>query len=257
MEKNSDMIEPVVVLRDVSKIFRSESGVEVKAIEAVNMTVAAGEFVAILGPTGCGKTTVLNLVAGLDAPDSGSIMVRKTNGSNGVIPYVFQHYTLFPWRTVLANVSFGMQMSGMSKRDCKKKAFSLLDQVGLGASANAYPHELSGGMRQRAAIAQSLALDSQLLVMDEPFGSLDDHTRHEMGELLSEIWSHLQMTILFVTHNIDEALMLADRVILFKGHPGKPEEEFYIEIPRPRDRLSTQFTALHVELRKLMSNECA
>lgn len=250
MEKNSENSAPIIAMTGVSKTFPGESGNGVVAVEAVDFTVEAGEFVTILGPTGCGKTTVLNLAAGLLAPDSGSVTVRV----DGAVPCVFQHYTLFPWRTVLRNVMFGPLMRGIPAKESEEKARSLLGQVGLTGFVNAYPHELSGGMRQRAAIAQALALDPSLLLMDEPFGSLDDHTRREMQDLLAEIWANRHMTILFVTHNIDEALALGSRVIVFKGKPGRPADEIRVDLPRPRDRLSTDMTDFHIELRRLLAD---
>jgi NitT/TauT family transport system ATP-binding protein len=244
--------EPIAVVEDVTKSFDGVSG-PVVALEGASLTCAPGEFVALLGPSGCGKTTLLNLVAGLDTPDSGRIEVRGSEAAAGTVPCVFQHYTLFPWRSISGNVVFGLEMRGTSRRERTAAAGRLLAQVGLAGFEHSFPHELSGGMRQRAAMAQALILDPALLLMDEPFGALDDAARREMGDLLTRIWSERRMTVLFVTHNIDEALALGDRVVVFKERPGKPVAEFRVDLPRPRDRLGSEFTALYVEIRRLLS----
>ncbi len=240
-------------LHCVSKAFHSDSGTKVQALEGVNLLVRQGEFITLVGATGCGKTTLLNLVAGLDTPDDGYLCVGNGLRFGDNIAYVFQHYTLFPWRTALGNVAFGLQMRGVPRKQRKSRASDLLARVGLSGFENAYPHELSGGMRQRAAIAQALAIQPKLLLMDEPFGAVDDSTRSELQQMLTELWQGYLPTILFVTHNIDEAIMLGGRVLVLSERPGKIEREFKIDLPRPRNRATKGFTNLFIKIRQLLS----
>lgn len=248
--------KPVALdVRGVSKTFRSEAGKNVTALQNVNLSVQQGDFVTLVGATGCGKTTLLNLIAGLDMADEG--YVRLSNGLRfgDNIAYVFQHYTLFPWRTALRNVAFALQMHGMPRRQRKRKADELLCKVGLAGFENAYPHELSGGMRQRAAIAQALAMQPQLLLMDEPFGAVDDSTRSELQQMLTNLWQENHTTILFVTHNIDEAIVLGSKVLVFSERPGRIVREFNIDLPRPRNRMTQEFTDLFVQIRQSLSEQ--
>lgn len=242
-------------LRGVAKTFCSEAGTKVRALEDVNLLVQHGEFVTLVGATGCGKTTLLNLVAGLDTPDKGYLHLSNSLHFGENMAYVFQHYTLFPWRSAVGNVIFGLQMRGVPRRGRNCKAAELLSKVGLSGFESAYPHELSGGMRQRAAIAQALAIEPKLLLMDEPFGALDDSTRSELQQMLTELWQENHTTILFVTHNIDEAIMLGGRVVLFKDRPGKVLREFIIDLPRPRNRMTKEFTDLFIQIRQSLSGQ--
>ena len=246
---------PALQLCGVSKTFHTDKGTNVKVLEDVNLCVYPGQFVTLLGTTGCGKTTLLNLIAGLDIPDNGSLRYGDDLHFGKNIGYVFQQYTLFPWRTTLRNVSFGLQMRGIPHNERKKKAHELLIKVGLGGFEKAYPHELSGGMRQRAAIAQALAIEPKLLLMDEPFGALDDSTRTELQQILTELWNESRATIVFVTHNIDEALILGDKVFVFSQRPGTIMREFKIDLPRPRDRMAKEFTNLFIDIRKSLSDQ--
>ena len=242
-------------LRKVGKIFRSGMGAKVKALGDVNLLVRQGEFVTLVGATGCGKTTLLNLIAGLDTTDEGYLCLGEGLRFGDNIAHVFQHYTLFPWRTVVSNVSFGLQMRGIPRTERQTRAVRLLARVGLKGFENAYPHELSGGMRQRAAIAQALAIEPKLLLMDEPFGAVDDSTRTELQQMLTDLWQENQTTILFVTHNIDEAIVLGSRVLIFSERPGKIAYEFKIDLPRPRDRMTGEFTKLFIQIRKSLSGQ--
>ena len=244
--------ESIVELRGVSRSFRATRNGAVRALDTVDLAVESGEFVCLIGPTGCGKTTLLNMIAGLLSPDTGSVDVRGGQGPRGNVPCVFQHYTLFPWRSILRNVAFGPEMRGTPRGERAEAARALLERVGLAGFERALPHELSGGMRQRAAIAQALAAGSGLLLMDEPFGAVDDATRRDLQDMLVDIWRERGMTILFVTHNIDEALYLANRVVVFSPRPGRIVGEIPVDLARPRDCLSSEFTDLFVRVREML-----
>ena len=242
-------------LRKVGKIFRSDMGAKVKALDDVNLLVRQGEFVTIVGATGCGKTTLLNLIAGLDTADEGHLRLGQGLRFGDNIAHVFQHYTLFPWRTAVSNIEFGLQMRGVPRGERQIRATKLLARVGLKGFENAYPHELSGGMRQRAAIAQALAIEPKVLLMDEPFGAVDDSTRIELQQMLTDLWQKNQITILFVTHNIDEAIVLGSRVLVLSERPGKIACEFKIDLPRPRNGMTDEFTKLFMQIRKSLSGQ--
>jgi NitT/TauT family transport system ATP-binding protein len=253
---NPENEKPVALdLRKVGKTFRSDTGAKVKALEDVNLLVRQGEFVTLVGATGCGKTTLLNLITGLDKADEGDLRLGEGLRFGDKIAHVFQHYTLFPWRTVVSNVSFGLQMRGITRTRRRGRAAELLARVGLKGFEDAYPHELSGGMRQRAAIAQALAIEPKLLLMDEPFGAVDDSTRSELQQMLTDLWQENQITILFVTHNIDEAIVLGSRVLVFSERPGRIACEFKIELPRPRNRMAKDFTDLFLQIRNSLSGQ--
>ncbi|MBN1676252.1 MAG: ABC transporter ATP-binding protein [Kiritimatiellae bacterium] len=239
-------------LSHMSKTYCSDAGSSVAALDGLDLTVGAGEFVVLIGPTGCGKTTLLNIVAGLDSPDAGE--VRRANGllPGRNMPCVFQHYTLFPWRTLLRNVTFGLEMRGTPRADRLAIAANLLAKVGLTGFEQAYPHELSGGMRQRAAIAQALATEPKLLLMDEPFGAVDDATRRDLQQALVDLWQEGGMTVLFVTHNIDEAVVLGSRVSILSARPGRIVREFRIDLPRPRRRTDGAFADQHLRIREAL-----
>jgi ABC-type nitrate/sulfonate/bicarbonate transport system ATPase subunit len=198
---------------------------------------------------------LLNLIAGLDTPDEGYLRLGQDLRFGDNIAHVFQHYTLFPWRTAISNVSFGLQMRGVRRSERYRRAAALLARVGLGSFENAYPHELSGGMRQRAAIAQALAIKPKLLLMDEPFGAVDDSTRTELQKMLTDLWQENQTTVLFVTHNIDEAIVLGSRVLVFSERPGHIAREFEIDLPRPRDRMTEEFTDVFIQIRMALSGQ--
>jgi ABC-type nitrate/sulfonate/bicarbonate transport system ATPase subunit len=246
---------PVLEIRGIGKTFHSTLGETVRALQDVNLAVHEGDFVTLVGATGCGKTTLLNLIAGLDTPDEGHLRLSAGLRLGDNIAYVFQHYTLFPWRTASSNVAFALQMRGLARVQRKRKAYELLCKVGLEGFGNAYPHELSGGMRQRAAIAQALAMQPKLLLMDEPFGAVDDSTRGELQQMVNELWQENHTTIIFVTHNIDEAILLGSRVLIFSERPGRIVREFKIDLPRPRDRMTKGFTDLFVHIRQSLSGQ--
>jgi NitT/TauT family transport system ATP-binding protein len=247
------MRQPAATLTGISKTYRSESGSSVPALRGLDLTVYDREILVLIGPTGCGKTTLLNILAGLDSPDSGEFVSAEHLGQGFSVPCVFQHYTLFPWRSLARNVTFGLEIRGVSRKRRRETAEELLANVGLSGFEHAYPHELSGGMRQRAAIAQALAVEPRMLLMDEPFGAVDDTTRVALQEMLTDIWRKKRTTIVFVTHNVDEAVGVADRVAVVSQRPGRVVREIGIPLPRPRDRMSPGFTELFLELRRALS----
>ncbi len=228
---------PKLVIQDVSKSFQANRG-EVHALDRVSLEVRDGEFVCLVGPSGCGKSTLLNLIAGLERPDEGSIMVddEPVTGPGPDRLVMFQESALFPWLDVLDNVLFGLKLKQkMPKKELRDLAMSFLRLVGLERFAHAAVHELSGGMKQRVALARSLAPNPRMLLMDEPFAALDAMTREQLYGDLQRIWEERKKTIVFVTHNVREAACLADRVVLFSPHPGRIREQFVIDLPRPRD----------------------
>jgi NitT/TauT family transport system ATP-binding protein len=230
---------PVLEVRDVSKVFRvrrSKASRDVVALSRVSLTVDAGEFVCLLGPSGCGKTTLIRLMNGLIQPDEGEILL---NGSGPPVPgpamgFVFQSFRLLPWRTVADNVEYPLEIQGVDKRERAERARKYLKLVGLEGFGHSYPHELSGGMQQRVGLARALSIEPEILLMDEPFGALDAQTREFMQVGLSKIWETKRLAVVFVTHSLDEALFLADRIILLRPRPGRVEEIVPIRLPRPR-----------------------
>jgi NitT/TauT family transport system ATP-binding protein len=223
-------------LRNVSMRF-SQRGKRFEAVRDVSLQVAAGEFISIVGASGCGKTTLLRIVDGLIAPSAGEVWVdghpvTKPGPDRG---FVFQQDALFPWRTVLDNVIFGLEVQGRSKSESRSRADDLIRLVGLAGFEHHFPHELSGGMRQRANLARALTIDPDVLLMDEPFAALDAQTREIMQSELLRIWRSNRKTVLFVTHQIDEAVYLADRVVVMTSRPGQIKAVLPVSIPRPRD----------------------
>jgi NitT/TauT family transport system ATP-binding protein len=212
------------------------TGTELVALDGVNLQVTDGEFVAIVGPSGCGKTTFLSVVDGLIAATSGRVLVDgevvTRPGPDRAV--VFQDASLLPWRTVLGNVRYGLECLGVRGREADARAEKLIALVGLTSFEHHYPHELSGGMQQRVNLARALVVDPKILLMDEPFASLDAQTRELMQEELTRIWAQARKTVLFITHQIDEAIYLADRVVVFSGRPGKVKDSIAVDIERPR-----------------------
>jgi len=229
----------MLLARGIGKTFGSSENAAhmVRALEDVSLEVREGEFVSIIGPSGCGKSTFLGIAGGLVSGFDGEIFVRgeRVQGPHRAIGIVFQEESTFPWRTALANVEFGLEMQGVGKAERERKAQELIRLVGLSGFADRYPSELSGGMKQRVAIARALVMEPQILLMDEPFGALDEQTRIILGEELLRIRDKLGQTILFVTHNINEAVQLSDRVVVMTARPGRIKETFQIDLPRPRD----------------------
>jgi NitT/TauT family transport system ATP-binding protein len=226
-----------LVIRDLSKIYYDVyAGRHVAAVDRVSMQIATGEFVSILGPSGCGKTTLLNMIAGFIPPTHGEILLngRRIQGPGPDRGVVFQSFALFPWKTVLDNVAFGLKMRGVPREERERIAREYIALVGLADAESRFPHELSGGMQQRVGVARVLANDPELMLMDEPFASVDAQTRMTLQEELTRIWEARQPTILFVTHDVEEAVFLANRVIVLSAGPGRIRETLPIDLPRPR-----------------------
>jgi NitT/TauT family transport system ATP-binding protein len=215
------------------------------------------EFVCVIGPSGCGKSTLIRILAGLESHTSGEVLLdsKPVDGPGPDRGMVFQGYTLFPWLSVKKNVMFGPEMNGRGKLDAEREALQWLDLVGLSKFADAYPHQLSGGMKQRVAIARALANQPRILLMDEPFGALDAQTRSKMQAHLLEIWKNIDITVLFITHDLDEAIFLADRILVLKAHPGEVQELIEVPVPRPRHQgqiTSAEFIATKARLEELI-----
>ena len=226
-----------IEIRDVQHVYQSDLS-SVPALGNVNLTVNDGEFVALLGPSGCGKSSLLRVVAELLRPTAGTVVIhsppaKEYGGAKTAL--VFQEYALFPWRTVLDNVAFPLQMRGVARHEGLSRAREVLARVGLQPFARAYPHQLSGGMRQRVGIARALAAQPEVLLMDEPFGALDAQTRTVLQEELLRVWESERKTVLYVTHSIDEAVYLADRIVLLTARPGRIKAEYLVGLPRPRN----------------------
>ena len=228
----------MIDIEHLGKSFRTSRGTVHNALKDISLQIREGEFVSILGPSGCGKSTLLYMVGGFEEVSSGQIKVRDSvvRGPGPDRGPVFQEYALFPWKTVLGNVAYGLREQGVPRARAEERALSWLDKVKLGKYAHFYPRELSGGMRQRAAIARTLAYEPDILLMDEPFGALDAHTRLTLQTELLSLWEQLKNTVLFVTHAVDEAVYLSDRVVVLTGSPGQVKEIVDIDLPRPRIR---------------------
>jgi len=244
--------------RGVGKIFRT-GGREVTALQGIDLDVAAGEFVCLLGPSGCGKSTLLNAVAGFDQPTSGELTAlgRPVVAPGPERAMVFQEYALFPWMTVERNIAFGLEVRQDPPERIRAIVDRLLAKLGLSDFRDRFPKDLSGGMRQRVAIARVLAIDPPLLLMDEPFGALDALTRRSLQDELLRIWAEDRKTVLFVTHGIEESIYLADRVVVMTYRPGTVKRIVRVTLPRPRDTASQEFNALKRELTALVMEEQA
>ncbi len=240
----------------VSKVFEKDKD-STMALKDINLTIKDGEFVCLIGPSGCGKTTLLRLVAGLEPPTSGDIILdgKRIMGPDPKKGMVFQEYSLFPWRNVIRNVSFGLEMQGMTRKESEKIAEKYIRMVGLEQFKYSYPHELSGGMRQRVAIARALANNPKILLMDEPFGALDAQTRNELQIELLDVWKEENITILFVTHSVDEAVFLADRIAVMTSRPGEIKEIINVDISRPRERTSPEANRIRNRILRLLEEE--
>jgi NitT/TauT family transport system ATP-binding protein len=223
------------------------NGHEFVAVDDVSFNVKQGEFVALLGPSGCGKSTILNMVAGLLPRSGGGILIDddtvETGKVNPKVGYVFQRDTLFPWRTVEQNIGYGLEIAGLAKSERYRRVALATEKAGLTGFELSFPRMLSGGMRQRVALMRTLILEPEILLMDEPFGALDTHTKLEMHKTLLDIWERERQTVLFVTHDLGEALTLASRIILLSARPGRLKEDFDVAIPRPRDPVALRETA--------------
>jgi NitT/TauT family transport system ATP-binding protein len=251
-----------VALEDATVAFGLGDGRVYTAVEKAALAVAQGEFVAIVGPTGCGKSTLLNVAAGLLKPAAGSAKIfdRPLSGLNRDAGYLFQADALFPWKTALDNVAIGLEISGTPRAEALSRAQQWLTSVGLGAFAGRYPHMLSGGQRKRVGLAQVLIRDPKILLMDEPFGPLDAQTRQIMGNLLLDLWNADRKAVLFVTHDLEEAIALADRVVIMSAGPSaRIIGDWPVALPRPRDifevRLRPEFHSLHREIWSVLKEE--
>jgi NitT/TauT family transport system ATP-binding protein len=238
-------------VRGLSKSFQL-GGAVIEAVRNVSFSVRRGEFVALLGPSGSGKSTVLNMIATLLRPSAGEILIDGkplvAGKATPNVGYVFQRDTLFPWRTVAGNIGYGLQLAGVPETERLARVTASVAQAGLNGFENAYPSALSGGMRQRAALMRTLVVEPQILLMDEPFGALDTHTKIDMHQVLLRIWEREQQTVLFVTHDLGEALTLADRIILFSARPGQIKDMFEVDLARPRDAVKVRETPRYGEL---------
>jgi NitT/TauT family transport system ATP-binding protein len=233
----------LIELRDVSLTYDTPAG-PVRGVDEASFEIESSEFLCLLGPSGCGKSTLLNMIAGFLKPSGGEIRIggKAVTGHGMDRGVVFQDFAqLFPWRTALGNVAFGLEMKGVDKAERERIAREQLRLVKLEKFVESYPHHLSGGMQQRVAIARALAYNPAVLLMDEPFAALDALTRDEMQRLLADVWRETRKTVVYVTHNVAEAVYLADRVVVMTPHPGKVQAEIPITLPRPRDPLSVEF----------------
>ena len=240
---------PILDLRHVGKVYELNDQ-RIEALRDANLVVQKGEFVCLIGASGCGKSTLLRIVAGFEPPSAGEALMwdKPVSGPAPDRGMVFQDYGLFPWLSVQQNIGFGPASRGLPKAELRALVDRFVDMVGLTRFADAYPHQLSGGMKQRVAIARVLANDAEMVLMDEPFGALDAMTRERLQDELLDIWQRTKLTVLFVTHSIEEAIFLADRVVVMEPGPGRIASEHRIELPRPRDVSSPEFNAVRREL---------
>jgi NitT/TauT family transport system ATP-binding protein len=245
-----DVAAPLITIEGVSRRYVTASG-PVDALRDVSLSVEAGEFCTIIGPSGCGKSTLLGMLGGLVVPDTGRVLIagRPVSGPDPrTVATVFQDPGLYPWRTVVENIEFGLELQGIARADRRRTATELLGPLGLRGFAGKYPRELSGGMRQRVAIGRALAIDTPIVLMDEPFGALDEQTRMLMGEWLLEIWRRTAKTVIFVTHSLHEALALSGRVAVMSARPGRIKSLLELPMPYPRAMESAEIVALRAKL---------
>ncbi len=251
---------PLLEINDLSVVFNAGQPNQVEALRRIDLAVEAGEFVTILGPSGCGKSTLLTVIDGLQRPQSGAVRIRgQTVAAPGADrAMVFQEFALFPWRTVRSNVEFGLENRPVSARQRGERAQRYIDLVGLNGFEHHYPHQLSGGMRQRVGIARALSVSPDILLMDEPFGALDIQTREMMCEELLRIWENERKTVLFVTHSIEESIVLGDRIVVMSARPGRILEILPVPFPRPRSWSMAgepEFAALRLHIWHLLKDE--
>ncbi|WP_010233305.1 ABC transporter ATP-binding protein [Clostridium arbusti] len=245
-----------LVVDGISKRFVTKNK-DTFTLDNINLSFKQGEFICLLGPSGCGKSTLLNIIAGLEKPTSGKILLNdkevKEVGPDKA--FMFQEAALFPWLKVIDNVEFGMKMAGISKEERREKALKYLKMVHLTKFQNSFVHELSGGMRQRVSLARALTLDSELLLMDEPFSALDSQTKSILQLELQKIWWETKKTVVFVTHNVEEAVLLGDRVIVMSANPGRVKREFKIQLARPREAQSVDLAYVSAQVMKDLKEE--
>ena len=239
------------IFRQIDFVSKDQPGQRYTAVSDVDLTVGAGEFVSVVGPTGCGKSTLLNVAAGLLSPSKGSVKIfgEPLTGINSRAGYMFQAESLMPWRTALDNVMAGLQFRGVPEREARTQAEDWLRRVGLGGFGDRYPHQMSGGMRKRASLAQTLVMDPDIILMDEPFSALDIQTRQLMENEVLDLWQSKKKAVLFITHDLDEAIAMSDRVVILSAGPAShPIGEFTIDIERPRDVAEVKTTPRFLEL---------
>ena len=244
----------LITIDRVSQIFATRDGEPNWALWQVSLSVVDGEFVCLIGPSGCGKTTLLHLIAGFIHPSEGEVRfrgeaVRAPGPDRGV---VFQEYALFAWMTARQNVEFGLRMRGIARAERRERARAALARMGLDRASDLYPHELSGGMRQRVAVARALVNEPKVLLMDEPFAAVDAITRATLQDDLLRLWQESGVSVVFITHNIDEAAFLAQRVVVLSAHPGSVKSELRVALPHPRQRASSEFGALYGEIGRVL-----
>ena len=246
---------PILRVSALDKIFKSDNG-DTTALSQINLDIQKGEFVCLLGASGCGKSTLLRIIAGFETATEGSAalyghVISEPGPDRGI---VFQDYALFPWLTVYENIAFGPRHRGLADSEVKSITDKFIEMVGLAAFAKHYPSQLSGGMKQRVAIARVLANDTDLLLMDEPFGALDALTRAKLQEELLDIWSKTNLTVIFVTHSVEEAVILADRIVVMSASPGRIDSDVTVDLPRPRDVSSEDFNGIRRAITKKLSS---
>jgi len=248
-------VQDILTIRGVTKRFSVGDG-ELEALAPVDLSIPTGEFVCMIGASGCGKSTLLRIVAGFEEPTTGNVAMygKAITGPGSDRGMVFQDYALFPWMTVRENISFGPRQRQLPREEIAKTADEFVRMVGLERFADRYPNQLSGGMKQRVAIARVLANDASILLMDEPFGALDALTREQLQNELLQIWKRTGVTTIFVTHSVEEAVLLADRVLVMSAGPGRIESDFRIDLPRPRDVSSPEFNALRRDIARRLTS---
>jgi nitrate ABC transporter ATP-binding subunit len=250
--------QPLLAIRGVTKRFAVGDG-EIEALARVDLTIARGEFVCLIGASGCGKSTLLRIVAGFEEPTSGEVTVHGNpiTGPGSDRGMVFQDYALFPWMTVRQNIGFGPRQRGLPRTEIAAIADEFVKLVGLERFADRYPSQLSGGMKQRVAIARVLANNANILLMDEPFGALDALTREQLQRELLQIWARTGVTVIFVTHSVEEAVLLSDRVVVMSAGPGRIASDILIDLPRPRDVSSPEFNAVRRDVARRLTSHLA
>ena len=251
---------PCIQAKDVSLTFRPKNREPVTALRELSLDVGKGEFLSVVGPSGCGKSTFLNILLGLIAPDTGVMQLNGTRitGPGQDRAMVFQEFGLLPWRTVIGNVELGLELKGIEVAVRRPRAQELIEMAGLAGFESHYPHELSGGMKQRVGLARALATDPEVLLMDEPFAALDAQTRDLMQAELLQVWERTKKTVIFVTHSIEEAAYLSDRVVVMSARPGRTKQIIQVRLPRPRDyemRLTSEFNDLKSRIWDVLKDE--
>ena len=256
MEK-ANAIKPVLSASGLSRTFTLGNGQSIVALENIGLEIEENSFICIVGPSGCGKSTLLRIMAGLDRATAGQMLYRggPQNRPRKELGVIFQEYSLFPWRTTIDNVAFGLELAGLPQKEREIQGRKYLELVGLGRYEKAFPHELSGGMRQRVAIARALANQPDILLMDEPFGALDAYTRIRLQKRLLDIWEEDRKTVVFVTHSVDEAVFLADRILVMSTNPGKIIEDINVSLPRPRERARPEYAFLTASILNLLEQQ--